>query len=146
LQVADFTLHWQAARIGNLATATQAYSLMSSEYQHLVVRRAGDVLVVELIDPKLFDTTTVTQLQDELLLLVETERPFKAIVDFSRVVHCSTAVINGLLRAKKRVTAHGGQLKLCGMTAGIRDAYRMLNLDGTVFQIHDTFDNAVLAF
>ncbi|HUG69689.1 MAG TPA: STAS domain-containing protein [Pirellulaceae bacterium] len=119
---------------------------MYSHYQHLTVRREGDVLVVELIDPKLFDTTTVTQLQDELLLLVDTERPRKAIVDFGRVMHCSTAVINGLLRAKKRVIANGGQLKLCGMTAGIRDAYKMLNLDGTVFQIHDTFDGAVMAF
>ncbi|MBI2479226.1 MAG: STAS domain-containing protein [Planctomycetia bacterium] len=123
-----------------------AYLSMWSEYQHLVVRREGDVLVVELIDPKLFDTTTVTQLQDELLLLVDTERPIKVIIDFSRVVHCSTAVINGLLRAKRRVNANGGQLKLCGMTGGIRDAYKMLNLDGTVFQIHDTFDSAVLAF
>ena len=119
---------------------------MWSEYQHLMVRREGDVLVVELIDPKLFDTTTVTKLQDELLRLVDAERPSKAIVDFGRVVHCSTAVINGLLRAKKRVMADGGQLKLCGMTAGIRDAYKMLNLDGTVFQIHDTLDSAVLAF
>ncbi len=117
-----------------------------SDYQHLVIRREDDVLVVELIDPKLFDTTTVTQLQDELLLVMDTERPSKAVVDFGRVVHCSTAVINGLLRAKKRVLANGGQLKLCGMTAGIRDAYKMLNLDGTVFQIHDTLAKAVLAF
>lgn len=117
-----------------------------NEYQHLLIRREGDILVVELIDPKLFDTITVTQLQDELLLLVDTERPSKAVVDFVRVVHCSTAVINGLLRAKKRVLANGGQLKLCGMTAGIRDAYKMLNLDGTVFQIHDTLADAAIAF
>lgn len=119
---------------------------MWSQYQHLVVRREGDVLVVELIDPKLFDTTTVTQLQEELLLLVDTERPCKAIVDFSRVVHCSTAVINGLLRAKKRILANRGQLRLCGMTSGIRDAYKMLNLDGTVFQIHDSLKDAIVAF
>ena len=119
---------------------------MWSKYQHLTVRRADDVLVIELIDPKLFDTTIVTQLQDELLRLVETERPSKAIVDFSRVVHCSTAVINGLLRAKKRILADGGQMRLSGMTAGIRDAYKMLNLDGTVFQIHHTLEDAVSAF
>ncbi|MDA1049972.1 MAG: STAS domain-containing protein [Planctomycetota bacterium] len=112
----------------------------------MTVRRADGVLVVELIDPKLFDTATVTQLQDELLLLVDTERPSKMIVDFGRVVHCSTAVINGLLRAKKRILANGGQLKLCGMSSGIRDAYKMLNLDGTVFQIYDTLEAAVLAF
>jgi|CXWL01.1.fsa_nt_gi anti-anti-sigma regulatory factor len=119
---------------------------MWSEYEHLRVRREDEVLVVELIDPKLFDTITVTQLQDELLRLVDAERPRKAIVDFGRVVHCSTAVINGLLRAKRRIIANGGELKLCGMTVGIRDAYKMLNLDGTVFQIHDTLADAALAF
>jgi anti-anti-sigma regulatory factor len=82
----------------------------------------------------------------ELLLLAETERPSKAIVDFCRVVHCSTAVMNGLLRAKRRIIASGGELKLCGMTAGIGDAYKILNLDGTVFQIYDTLADAMLAF
>lgn len=119
---------------------------MWSDYQHLMVRLEGDVLVIELIDPKLFDTTTVTQLQDELLRLVDAERPSKAIVDFVRVVHCSTAVINGLLRAKRRLTANNGALKLCGMTEGIRDAYKMLNLDGTVFQIYDALKDAIAAF
>jgi anti-anti-sigma regulatory factor len=119
---------------------------MWNDYQHLMVRQEGDVLIIELIDPKLFDTTTVTQLQDELLRLVDAERPSKAVVDFARVVHCSTAVINGLLRAKRRIIANGGELKLCGMTVGIRDAYKMLNLDGTVFQIHDTLADAAIAF
>lgn len=119
---------------------------MSSDYEHLVVRLEKHVLVIQLIDPKLFDTTTVTELQDELLRVVDTERPSKAIVDFSKVVHCSTAVINGLLRAKRRIQANGGALLLCGMTGGIRDAYTMLNLDGTVFQICDTLDDAHLVF
>lgn len=119
---------------------------MSSDYEHLVVRTEQDVLIIQLIDPKLFDTATVTELQDELLCVVETAQPKRAIVDFSRVVHCSTAVINGLLRAKKRILMEGGQLALCGMTDAIRDAYRMLNLDGTVFQIYDTLNDALDAF
>lgn len=119
---------------------------MWSDYEHLVVRRVDDVLVIELLDPKLFDTTIVTQLQDELVRLVDTEQPQKTIVDFGRVVHCSTAVINGLLRTKKRVVARGGQLRLSSMTEGIRDAYKMLNLDGTVFQIHESLDAALSSF
>jgi anti-anti-sigma regulatory factor len=119
---------------------------MWSKYQHLTVQRVEDILVIGLIDPKLFDTTIVTQLQDELLLLVETEMPKKAIVDFSRVVHCSTAVINGLLRVKKLLIASKGHLRLCGMTDEIRDSYKMLNLDGIVFQIHDRLEEASQAF
>ena len=88
----------------------------------------------------------VTAWQEELLKLMELERPEKAIIDFSHVEHCSTSVINGLLRAKKRISSHGGQLKLCGMSEPIRDAYRMLNLDGTVFMIYDNIDDTVAAF
>ena len=118
---------------------------MSGDYKHLVVRIEQNVLVIQLIDPKLFDTTTVTELQDELLRVVENEQPQNAIVDFSLVVHCSTAVINGLLRAKRRLQAGGGRLVLCGMTEGIRDAYKMLNLDGTVFRIYDALQDAYAA-
>ena len=48
---------------------------MWSQYQHVTVQRVDDVLVIGLLDPKLFDTIIVSQLQDELLLLVETEGP-----------------------------------------------------------------------
>lgn len=119
---------------------------MSDTYEHFSVTRTNGVLIVVLSDPKLFDTAVITEWQEELLSLVEAEGPNKAVVDFSQVVHCSTAVINGLLRAKKRIVKAGGQLKLCGMEASIRDAYRLLNLDGTVFLIYETVDEAVADF
>ncbi len=37
-------------------------------------------------------------------------------------------------------------MKLCSMNDMIREAYRMLNLDGTVFMIYDTLDEALDAF
>ena len=117
-----------------------------SDFQHFRVKRADDILIVELVDPLLFDVAVVMAWQDELLRLVGLELPKRAIVDFSQVEHCSTSVINGLLSAKKRITKNGGQMKLCGMLEPIRDAYRMLNLDGTVFLIYDTLDDAVAAF
>jgi anti-anti-sigma factor len=117
-----------------------------ADYRHLTPARVDDVLSIQLLDPKLFDAETIMSLQDELMELVEHEQPQKVIVDFSRVLHCSTAVMNGLLRAKKRIKANGGELRLCGMIEPIRDAYRMLNLDGTVFQIHDSPDEARAAF
>ena len=116
------------------------------DYRHFAVVRAKDVLTLQLNDPKLFDAATITALQDELIDLVDLEQPLKVIVDFSHVAHCSTAVINGLLRAKKRIAARDGKLMLCGMTNPIREAYKMLNLDGTVFQIHNTPEDAAKAF
>ena len=44
------------------------------------------------------------------------------------------------------VHASGGELKLCGMSEPVRDAFGMLNLDGTVFEIHDRETDALAAF
>ena len=119
---------------------------MPQDYKHFEVSQVGDITLLKLVDPKLFETMIVSELQDELVTFVETLRPKKVLVSFELVTHCSTAVINGLLRAKKRVLADKGCLKLCGMTDTIRDAYKMLNLDGTVFEIYDDSDGAVKSF
>lgn len=117
-----------------------------AKHKHFEIQWAGDVCVVHLSDPKLFDTLIVTELQDELMSLIETEKPSKMVVNFSTVTHCSTAVINSLLRAKKRLISEAGKLKLSGMRETVREAYKMLNLDGTVFEIHDKPSDAVAAF
>lgn len=115
-------------------------------YQHFRVEPKGYVTVLELLNPRLADALLVTELQDELLDLIESQHPTHLLIDFRHVVQCSTAVINGLLRTKKRLLVDGGQLKLCGMNPSIREAYRMLNLDGTVFQIYETADDALDAY
>jgi anti-anti-sigma regulatory factor len=113
------------------------------EYRRFDVVEEQDVTIVQLVDPKIFDTLVVSDLEDELLNLVELQAPAKVVVDFQRVTHCSTSVINGLLRAKKRLLSRNGRFGLCGMTDSIRDAYRMLNLDGTVFRIFESRDRAI---
>jgi len=118
-----------------------------SSYRHLRMEWINDVLVARIVDARLSDTMWVTEFQDELLLLVDREKPKKVLVSFHGVTHCSTAVINGLLRAKKKLmTSGGGQIKLSDMHAPMREAYKLLNLDGTVFHIHDSEAEALAAF
>ncbi len=117
-----------------------------STYRHFDSETIGDVLVARLTDPRLADTMTVNELQDELLLLLNREPTKKLLVSFKNVTHCSTSVINGLLRAKKKLMAGGGQIKLCELHPLIREAYKLLNLDGTVFHIHDAEAEALAAF
>jgi anti-anti-sigma regulatory factor len=116
------------------------------DYRRFTVDQRGDVTVVRVVDPRLFDTMIVTEFEDDLLDLVDMHLPQNVLIDFGAVTHCSTAVINGLLRAKKRLVARKGQLALCGMTDSIREAYRTLNLDGTVFAIYDNESEALAAF
>lgn len=109
-----------------------------AEFKHFTLDESSGVLVVRLTDARLSDTLLISDVEDELLELLEERRPAKLLVDFEGVTHSSTAVINGLLRAKKRLLSCGGQLALCDMRPTIREAYRILNLDGAVFTIYDT--------
>jgi anti-anti-sigma factor len=115
-------------------------------YRHFNTERIEDVLVIRLVDRRLADAMAVSELQDELLLVLEREPTKKLLVNFQGVQQCSTSVINGLLRAKKKLMQVGGQIKLCEMSPVIREAYQLLNLDGTVFHIHDTESKGLAAF
>lgn len=119
---------------------------MMEDKKHFQVERRNSAVVLHLKDPNLFDTLLINGLHDELLEFIELEKPQKLLVDFKRVTYSSTAVINALLRAKKRVGAEGGQLKLSSMAEPIREQFRILNLDGTVFDIYPSSEAALATF
>ena len=61
------------------------------EYRHFKVVHEKGVTVAHLVDPRLFDTLIVTELEDELLDMLDKQKPQKLLVDFDGVTHCSTA-------------------------------------------------------
>lgn len=115
-------------------------------YRHFNTSRINDVLVVQLINPRLFDAIIINELQDELLAMLDKQQPRKLLVNFENVAQCSTSVINALLSAKKRLRISGGDVRLCHLAPMVHEAYKLLNLDGTVFHIHDTEADALRAF
>jgi anti-anti-sigma regulatory factor len=117
-----------------------------SEYRHLKIVRRGDVTVVRFAEPRLSDSLLLGQLRDELMDVMERIKPCKVLIDFGQVTHGSTVVINCLLDAKARLTAAGGRMKLGNMSPNVRGSYRLLNLDGSVFEIYDSADDALAAF
>ncbi len=115
-------------------------------YHHFQVKQQDDVTVLELVDPQLVEYLLVEELREELGNFFEEQQPLKILVDFSNVRWSSTAGVNGLLRIRERLKTVGGQLKLCGMSADVRDKFRMLNLDGRVFDIYADRSEALAAF
>jgi anti-anti-sigma regulatory factor len=117
-----------------------------SQAIYLQYEDRGDVLVARILGRILLDPMAVREMSDELLSAIERRKPRKLLVSFSDVGRCSTDVINALLLAKKRLLSEGGELKLCEMSQNIRHTYQILNLDGTVFRIYETGDEALDAF
>jgi len=116
------------------------------QYKRFQVDQQEDVTVVHLIEPNPSDMLLESELRDELLQLVETEKPRKLLVNFGRVGRCSTAAISGLLGVKTRLASEG-QLKVYGASHGeLHRACRFLNLNGTVFDIYNSPSEAMASF
>lgn len=117
-----------------------------STYRYFHPQQHGEIAEAILVEPVDADELLFNQLRDEIVEYVKKERPDKLLINFREFARASTAVINALLVVKKRVAQEGGELKLCDLSDNVRASYRLLNLDGTVFDIYDTQAEALTAF
>jgi anti-anti-sigma regulatory factor len=106
------------------------------ERESFAVEQSDDAMVVRFIDPWHFDTTKYAQLQEDLLDFVERQRPCKLLVDLGNIEYCSTALINALLMAQKRVQAGLGVMKLFSLHGVLLEAMQHLKLIDAVFSVH----------
>lgn len=116
------------------------------DFKHFRVQMQESATVLHLADTKLFDSLDLNELREELVELAEKLKPNRLLINFGAVTHCSSEVINILLRVKEVVDSYGGQLKFCGMSKNLREVYKLLNLDGRVFKIYDTANEALTQF
>ncbi len=115
--------------------------------KQLFVRRdRDDVVVLQVLVPELSDLVLQDKLRVALIDFVETHRPQKILLDLRDVDYCATGVINTFLVVRKIVVDQGGEFKLCSLSESLRIAFRSLNLEDTVFSIHDSAEDSIAAF
>lgn len=118
---------------------------MSAAYRHFRTQTIGDVSVLTLTVSNLQEQLPGFELKTELLRFAEQESPEKLVISFEHVDRFSTEFIGTLLSTKKR-HSRTRRMNLCCMQPVHREVFRVLNLDGTVFQICDTVNEAAAAF
>ncbi len=106
------------------------------ECESFAVEPSDDAMVVRFVDPRHFDTSKYAQLQDDLLDFVERQKPRRLLVDLGNIEYCSTALINTLLMAQKRVQSGPGVMKLFSLQGVLLEAMQHLKLIDTVFSVH----------
>lgn len=117
-----------------------------STSKHFQIRSHGSVTELYLADTSFYDVPQHAELQEDLMDYVELHRAAGLIINFDRIGYASTALINGVLKAQKRLETSGGRVKLVGLRESVREAFQMLGLDGKVFSIYDTEADALTAF
>ena len=115
-------------------------------YKRFGFEATDGVTVIRPVDRELSDLVLQDELHEELMRFLAEENPQKLVINFGTVDYCTTGIINSLFSVKKRVVAAGGQFKMCCLTQHVHDAFRALNLEGTVFEVLETEDDAIAKF
>ncbi len=77
---------------------------------------------------------------------VHSKKPAQLVVSLRDVARFSSEAINVFLRLKKVLAAEQTAFSLCEMQPHIREAFKALNLDGGMFEIHDGIQDALNSF
>jgi anti-anti-sigma regulatory factor len=117
-----------------------------ADYERFNVKQVDGVTVICPVDKELSDLVLQDELHQQLMSFLESEKPAKLLINFGVVEYCTTGIINSLLSVKKRVIANEGQFKMCELTQHVHDAFRALNLEGTVFEVLDSETDAIASF
>jgi len=112
---------------------------------HFRIEAKGEVTVVTPTVFDFIDQAVNFESKKELITFARREQLDKVVVDFQNIQRFSTEFIGTLLSLKRQIGA-AGKIKLCSLQPVQRDIFRVLNLDGTVFEILEDVNEAVRSF
>lgn len=118
---------------------------MAEEKSHLTVRKSKGVSVVEFADRRILEEPCISEIGDELSILVASEAGAKLLLSFKNVEHLSSAALGMLITLDKHVAEHDGMLRLSDITPQIYEVFKITRLN-KLFEIHDTAEQALDSF
>lgn len=115
------------------------------EFKSFEVKLVGPVTLIQPREREIVKHTLINDLADDLIAYVQETKPKAIVVSLKRVSRYSSEAIGGLIRMERSVRALGGRVKLC-MNDELRDLFRVTRLDGTLFEIFESENDAVASF
>jgi anti-sigma B factor antagonist len=94
--------------------------------ERLPVVWLGEAAVITL--PEEIDISNSDQVRDELLALLN-RGPAVLIVDMAETTFCDSAGVNALVRAHKRATANGAEIRLVVASLGVQRVLAITGVD-----------------
>lgn len=116
------------------------------EYQYFEVDTQQGVALLRIREEEILSSEKCAAVKTELAKYIQREKPMRVVLSFHSVKRFSSEGINICFQIKSVIDATDGQLRLCEMAPPLRDAFKALNLDGTVFEIHDDVGKALSSF
>jgi anti-sigma B factor antagonist len=108
----------------------------------MIVQKQSDVTIVELMDKKILDETSIIRLTEDLNQITDQDQFPRMILDFTNVAHMSSSALSMLISLHKRVREKKGVLRLCNIRPTIFEVFKITRLT-EVFGISPTREDAV---
>lgn len=108
-------------------------------------RELEGAVVVQVQEPYLDNAAAADILRSELARIVHETRPQVLVLDLSPVKMIASSAISSLLKVHHELQDHRGQLRLCAVPDFIREVCRALNLEGTIFHVFNSAEEAARA-
>jgi anti-sigma B factor antagonist len=105
------------------------------------VQEVSGTLIVEIAG-KTLDAHTSKEVRREIESQLEGHK--LVVLDLSQLTFIDSSGLGVLLACLRQITAAGGDLKVCGLTAQVRAVFQLTRMHN-VFKIHNTRDEAVRA-
>jgi anti-anti-sigma regulatory factor len=116
------------------------------EFQYFDADQQGDIALLRIREEEILSSQKCAAVKAELVGYIQSEQPTRVVISFRAVKRFSSEGINICFQTKSVLDAMNGQLRLCEMGSPLREAFKALNLDGTVFEIHDDLGTALNSF
>ena len=124
-------------------TTQSTDSVAHAEFKHFQVDEKSGVSVLRFREEEILSSQKCAEVKAELLSYINRNDPTQLVINFESVQRFSSEGINMCFHIKARLDEAKARLVLCGLNSQLREAFRALNLEDTVFEIHDDLSTAL---
>src|SRR3954468_19823529 len=119
--------------------------VMPDTSQRLNVSDHKDVKVIDFVDSKILDEANITEIGQNLTVLVAAKDRPKLLLDFANVDHLSSAALGMLINVNNKVKQQNGQLRLANIKPQIMEVFEITKLN-KLFKILATRAEALASY
>ena len=108
------------------------------------ITTSDEVTVVSFNEISIGTGVDVEAFSNQIIRLIESEKPAKMVVDFERVKFFSSQTLGLLLHIRNKLRAYGGDVVISGINPQLHRVFRITNID-KIFSFYEDIESAVKA-
>lgn len=114
-------------------------------YRWITASEQGGATIVRFTETKITDSARIEELHHELTRLVDSDQPYKVLLNFDKVDYLSSEALRAFLLLNKKLQGRGAMLKLSNVSPKILQVFEITGLN-KVFDIQWTQVDALNQF